>query len=252
MEITRRLFLGSAIALGGNGNPRTVWVDQDGGWEDIAAIAMLLRSPEISVAGITITSGIADSKTARERANWLLEDLHERHIRVEDTIPRDAHILATGPLTRVAALIRAGKAPASITWMGGALGVRGNARGGAEWNAAADVKALATVMQSAIPITICPLDLTNQFPSREIPLAATGTRVVTSIREAYREPGRCCWDELAAGYLAAPGLYKTSREKLRVDGFGRLSAHPSGQEVNVLTACDRDGFHNLLVRSLRF
>lgn len=250
--MTRRAFLASAFAFSGNGNPSSIWVDQDGGWEDIAAIAMLLRSPDIAVAGITITEGIAAGKTARQRAEWLLADLHDRQTTIANDFPAGAHVLATGPLTRVARLIGAGKSPASIVWMGGAVRVKGNAQGDAEWNAAADARALRAVMATTIPLTICPLDLTNQFPSRTIQLTRTGTRVVDEIAKAYAEPERFCWDELAAGYLVAPGLYRVEKLRLGANAAGKLAISQSGREVNVLTACERAGFLNLLQRSLRF
>ncbi len=227
-------------------------MDQDGGWEDVAALAILLRSPDVKVMGVATTPGIAAPETARARVKLLLEALRERDTKLVEEIPARAEILATGPLSRVARLIRAGKGPMSVIWMGGAVRVAGNAKGGAEWNAAADARAVATVFGSKVALTICPLDLTNQFRSQGELVEAGGGRIQVELRKAYGEKERYWWDELAAGYLAAPGLYERRRMMLKCDGNGRLTEESRGRSVEVLTACDGDGFRELLRRSLRF
>lgn len=238
-------------AASGNGQPREIWFDQDGGWEDVAALAMLLRSPDVRVMGITITPGIASPQLARERIQLLLDDLHETDARLVATIPGGADVLATGPLSGVARRIAANRKPRRLTWMGGAISVRGNAAGGAEWNAAADSKALRSVLQAKIPFTLCPLDLTNDFPSRSAVVEASSTRVVEEIRKAYGEPERSWWDELTAAFIVAPALFRSKVQPLLADPQGRLRIHPSGTPVTVLEGCDRNGFEALLRASLR-
>ena len=85
-------------------------------------------------------------------------------------------ILATGPLTNVAEFIK--KYPhlknkiEKIVIMGGAIHVKGNIHitdptidnSVAEWNMYADPKAAQMVFSSGIPITLVPLDATNQVP----------------------------------------------------------------------------------------
>lgn len=252
MEISRRTVLGMGFAMSGNGAPREIWMDQDGGWEDVAALAILLRSPDIRVLGIATTPGIADPQTGQSRVRQLLSDLQEREARLSDAIPARADVLATGPLTGVARLIRTGKPPSTITWMGGAIAAAGNAKGGAEWNAAADAKALSTVLASAIPLTLCPLDLTNQFPAQADLLAPGGAPVTRKIRTAYAEPGRFYWDELAAASLVAPALFERHEWNLTSDNNGRLRVSPKGRKVTVLQGCDAKAFHALLRTSLRF
>ncbi len=252
IELSRRAFAGLSYAWSGNGQPREVWLDQDGGWEDVAALAILLRSPDIKVMGVATTPGIADAQTAEYRVKMLLEALQEKETKMVADLPAKAEILATGPLTRVARLIRAGKVPKAVTWMGGAVTVAGNAKGGAEWNAAADVAALRTVMSSRVPLTICPLDLTNQFPSRAEVLPEGLKGVQAEFRKAYAEKGRFWWDELAAAYLVAPGLFRKQTLKLRVNQSGRLLEAPAGRVVDVLQGCEEQGFRALLQQSLRF
>lgn len=252
LELSRRAVLALGWASSGNAQPRQIWLDQDGGWEDVAALAILLRSPDVEVLGITITPGIASPQLARERTQLLLEDLHETKARLVATIPADADVLATGPLTGVARLIATKRTPRRLTWMGGAISVSGNAAGGAEWNAAKDSRALRTVLQAKIPFTLCPLDLTNNFPSRSAIVEASSTRAVQEIRKAYGEPERSWWDELTAAYIAAPALFRSRELRLLADSQGRLRVHRSGTPVSVLEACDHASFEALLRSSLRF
>ena len=115
-----------------------------------------------------------------------------------------------------------------------------------------DGAALGQIMQTKIPFTICPLDLTNNFRSRENVLSEGGGRVARELRQAYGEKDRYWWDELAAASLAAPGLFRREKLKLVSTRSGRLVPDKSGRLVEVLTSCDAPGFESLLNRSLRF
>ncbi|GGG25488.1 pyrimidine-specific ribonucleoside hydrolase RihA [Lysinibacillus alkalisoli] len=74
-------------------------------------------------------------------------------------------IIATGPLTNVAALLFAHPEVKSnikqISWMGGAA-VGGNMSPTTEFNAYVDPHAAAFVFQSGVPITMSPLDVTHK------------------------------------------------------------------------------------------
>lgn len=88
-------------------------------------------------------------------------------------------IMATGPLTNIAEFIQ--QYPAlherieKIVIMGGAVDVPGNIQAldresdnvVAEWNLYADPKAAEIVFASKIPVTLVPLDATNQVPMTE-------------------------------------------------------------------------------------
>ena len=83
---------------------------------------------------------------------------------------RPVTVLATGPLTNLAQALAAdpklADGIARIVIMGGAVDVDGNATvdgspAPAEWNFAADPTAAAAVFASGIPITLVPLDATN-------------------------------------------------------------------------------------------
>jgi inosine/uridine nucleosidase len=73
-----------------------------------------------------------------------------------------ATIVATGPLTNVAALLeRAPQTVREIVWMGGSTD-RGNTRPYAEFNAFVDPEAAEIVFASGVPLTMIGLNLTHQ------------------------------------------------------------------------------------------
>jgi inosine-uridine nucleoside N-ribohydrolase len=73
-----------------------------------------------------------------------------------------ATVVATGPLTNVAALLeRAPEAVSEIVWMGGST-ERGNTRPYAEFNAMVDPEAAEIVFGSGVPLTMVGLNLTHQ------------------------------------------------------------------------------------------
>ncbi len=135
-------------------------------------------------------------------------------------------ILVTGPVTNLAAaLIAEPELTAKIeelVWMGGALNVPGNVRdyehnGRAEWNAYWDPPATYNLWQSQAPITLFPLDATNQVPvtleflhrlarQRRYPLSdlagqcwALTVGTMPGYDYLYH-----MWDTLTTGYLGAP------------------------------------------------
>jgi inosine-uridine nucleoside N-ribohydrolase len=73
-----------------------------------------------------------------------------------------ATVVATGPLTNVAALLEhAPEAVTDIVWMGGSTD-RGNTRPYAEFNALVDPEAAELVFASGVPLTMVGLNLTHQ------------------------------------------------------------------------------------------
>ena len=71
-------------------------------------------------------------------------------------------VIATGPLTNVARLLRQGASGVErIVLMGGSTG-RGNMAPLAEFNILADPEAADVVFRSGVPVTMCGLDVTHQ------------------------------------------------------------------------------------------
>lgn len=189
---------------------------------------------------------------------WLARVLREA--------PEPVTILETGPLTTIAAALDLDPAVEakikSILWMGGALNVPGNIDkiieggqdGSAEWNVYWDPEGAARVWATRIPITICPLDLTNHVPITP--------EFVKKLSRQRRYPvsdlaGLCyalvthqdyfAWDVLTTSYLGQPDMF-TLREwetEIIVDGpsQGRTLVKPGGRKIMALDTVDLDRFY---------
>jgi pyrimidine-specific ribonucleoside hydrolase len=159
-------------------------------------------------------------------------------------------LVATGPLTNVALLLRA--APglrdqiAAISLMGGSLG-EGNTTASAEFNIWADPEAAAIVFESGIPITMAGLDVTHQalvLPADIARLEGLGTRAgrvfadlmrffAIHHRDRYGWDGPPIHDAVAVAWLAEPGLVRSSEMRIDVETAG---VHTRGR-----TVADREG-----------
>jgi len=111
-----------------------------------------------------------------------------------DVLTEPTTIIATGPLTNVAALVGNTNIE-RIVLMGGSTG-RGNMAPLAEFNILADPEAADVVFRSGVPITMCGLDVTHQALAtpdilRRIeaigtPLARVCHQLLTYFSDAYR------------------------------------------------------------------
>ena len=182
-------------------------------------------------------------------------------------------LMITAPLTTVSEAIAIEPAIVSkiaeIVWMGGALAVSGNVEkvfalehdGTAEWNVFWDPIAAKRIWDSEMPITLCPLDLTNTVPvtpdlirrltkQRSYPLSdLAGLCYSLAIPQNYY-----CWDILATAYLGKPELYKT--EVMTTDiiahgaSQGRTILNQDGKKIKVMTEVNRTEFYNYLLQQL--
>ena len=154
-------------------------------------------------------------------------------------------LVATGPLTNVALLLRA--APelyeriAAISLMGGSLGV-GNTTAAAEFNIWADPEAAAIVFESGIPIQMSGLDVTHQalvLPADIARLEDLGTRpgrvfadlirfFAVHHRDRYGWDGPPIHDAVAVAWLADPTL--VAGRPLRID-VETAGVHSRGRTV---------------------
>jgi len=168
--------------------------------------------------------------------------------------PRPVTIVATGPLTNVALLLRARPGLAGrierICLMGGSLG-EGNTTASAEFNIWQDPEAASIVFTSGIPISMMGLDVTHRalFLEADVArLAAIGTplaRVWVELlhffaayhRRRYGWDGSPIHDAVAVAHLAVPGLVTT--ELLRVD------VETGGALTRGRTVADREGLQGL-------
>jgi inosine-uridine nucleoside N-ribohydrolase len=175
-------------------------------------------------------------------------------------------VLALGPLTNLAAAFEADPALAGnidmIYVMGGAVDVPGSgvsdANTTAEWNIYADPPAARAVFESGAPITLVPLDATNDVPVTADYIArftdAAQTPAATFVAGRLSE-GAYFWDQLAAAVMAENGLVTlTPRDVTVIDDGGaedgRTKPVGNGSEIIVATAPDVEAFQQLFIETL--
>jgi pyrimidine-specific ribonucleoside hydrolase len=186
-------------------------------------------------------------------------------------------LVATGPLTNVALLLRAAPELAgrigAISLMGGSLG-EGNTTPAAEFNIWADPEAADIVFRSGIPILMSGLDVTHQalvLPddvARMEGLRTRSGRVFADLmrffaihhRERYGWDGPPVHDAVAVVRLIDPGLVTARRLHVAVDtsdgpSRGRtvgeaevVGGQPANAEVGV--GIDRMGLMDLILGAL--
>jgi pyrimidine-specific ribonucleoside hydrolase len=83
-------------------------------------------------------------------------------------------VIATGPLTVVAAALQAGQPVDEVVWMGGAVACGGNMTAAAEFNAWLDPEACDHVLASGVGVAMVPLDITHQVSLDPAELRAMG------------------------------------------------------------------------------
>jgi pyrimidine-specific ribonucleoside hydrolase len=216
------------------------------------------RTPADGFFGVPLppTAGRPDPR----RAVGLLEEAITRS-------PRPVELVALGPLTDVAELLRthprAADAIAGIHAMAGTVDAPGNigtGHEGAEYNLWVDPVAADEVLRSDIPMTLVPLDATNAVPATVFfalalqrfhygtaPAALAWELVETTRMHAG---GNYFWDPLAAAALAAPAVARFRTERLRVTRDGRLVRDRSRRELRVAVGADRGRFERELLRTL--
>ena len=174
-------------------------------------------------------------------------------------------LYAVAPLTNVARALDATPELTQkidrIVIMGGAVDSAGNvADTGAEWNLWIDVPAAARVLASSVPVTLVPLDATDDVPtpgfwdldlqqveqSKAVEYLAAMVRAFPATTSGFFY----LWDELAAAVAAGEELVDLEQVPLVVvaepgPNFGSTVREPSGRVVTVATAVpDPDAFYD--------
>ena len=219
---------------------------------------------------------IIDNFPILNESNWVLPpvtDISGQEFIVDrlQNAPQPVTLMVTGPLTTVAEAIALESniiaKIAEIIWMGGALSVPGNVQrnyaleqdGTAEWNVYWDSIAAKQIWDTTIPLTLCPLDLTNSVPvtsefihqlakQRKHPLSdLAGLCYSLAIPQDYY-----FWDILATAYLARPELYQTVVRETDIittgASQGRTVLKPGGRKIRVMTQVDKEQFYNYLLQ----
>jgi len=193
-------------------------------------------------------------------------------VRVLHAAPEQVTILSTGPLSTIAAALEMDPSIEykikELIWMGGALNVPGNVDkiieggqdGSAEWNVYWDPPAAYRVWQTDIPITICPLDITNNVP--------VTSEFVRTIARNRRFPlsdfaGQCYalvthqdyffWDVLTTAYLGRPDLFELRRWETAViptgPSMGRTVVQPGGKKIKALDSVNKEEFYEYILKA---
>jgi inosine-uridine nucleoside N-ribohydrolase len=195
-----------------------------------------------------------------------------------DTIqaaPGEILVVAIGPLTNLAEAFQVDPTLASqikeIIIMGGAVDAPGNVADGdpanrvAEWNFIADPVAADIVLASGAPITLVPLDATNDVPftrsfyerlrSGALTRSAVFTYNLMYMNQWWLDGGMYWWDTLAATLVTDPELVTVEEMALDVitdEGpeMGRTVETPDGTLMRVATTADRQAFEALFLAVL--
>ncbi len=179
-------------------------------------------------------------------------------------------LLETGPMTTLAAALDIAPEIESkierILWMGGALNVPGNIShyfdgnqdGSAEWNVYWDPPAAHQVWQTSIPVTLCPLDITNQVKvtsefvrrlarQRQYPLSdLAGQCYALVMHQDY-----FFWDVLTTAYLGRPDLFQLRQVETVIipagPSQGRTKIQAGGKKIEVLDSVDVEAFYEYML-----
>lgn len=197
---------------------------------------------------------------------------------VRSAEPGTVTLCALGPLTDIAvALVKAPEVAGRIrelVVMGGACFELGNVTPAAEFNIHVDPHAAAIVVESGMPITMIPLDVTHRLlstPPRLAAIRALGNRcgpavaaLLTSFEENRRARfsarSRALHDPAVIAYLLRPALYSGREVNVAIETASPLTMGMTvvdwwgvtGRTANVrfMNTVDPKGFYGLLTEKL--
>ena len=235
-----------------------------------------LRLPLVKASEVHGKDGLGDVPA------FLPRPRKSKHPRAVETILRccDQYgarltIVAIGPLTNLALAWkknpRAMRKVGRIVTMGGAIRVPGNTGPVAEFNYFVDPDAAHIVLNSGVPLTVIPLDVTHQVVvmRREMEYrakrrASLAALAILKMTEAYMRyhldtqgfNGGYLHDPMAVGVAIDPTLVKTRNVHVDVESKGvftrgmtvtdlREHQDPSQTTVDVGVAVDRERFLKL-------
>lgn len=192
--------------------------------------------------------------------------------------PQKVTILELAPFTNIALAFQ--KAPAikdnieRIVFSGGAVNVPGNVVGKihgysnncAEYNVLVDAKAAELVFESGVPITMCPLDATEEAPigekiferfqnEKRNPSAEFVYEVIKPYVASQSDAKVYLWDPVAAAVMTDPslGTYQTMNLSVCQEpghSYGCTLKDPTGTPIQVCTSIDAHRFYSLFYKTI--
>lgn len=218
--------------------------------------------------------GLEFDQARKRKYNWSGVELLSSTVRMSE---EKVTLLTLGPLTNIAAVIEQDPSLISnlekIVIMGGAVNVPGNTANGnsdsqnemAEWNFFIDPVAVNIVLRSGAPVTMVPLDATNQVPVTtsfysKLNLNRDSSGAVLAYELFEKNPhliqgGYFFWDPLAAVLSVDDELANIQLINLRIvetDGIesGRALTSSEGWPVRVAMEVDSDRFEQVFLNGL--
>ena len=232
-----------------------LWIDTDVGDDPDDAIALLCAAghPEIDLVGVSTVDGDHDRRVSLARA------LVEAPVHAGDdpgfpdafrAAAPDA-VLAIGPLTNIAALLRGGLIP-PLTLMGGALAPvqHWGLTMTTEHNFGRDPAAAAAVLEAADPLVV-PLDVTvSTCLDRDTlgrlvaaaPVLRKPTEGFFDLQRRFGVPAAersvCLHDPLALVAMVEPAIVRVETKTVRVERDGRVVDDPRGTPCRFVAEAD--------------
>lgn len=250
--------------------------------DDAFALTLVLKSPELRLLGVTTVSGDTRAR-ARLAAKMLwvggrrdvpvaagvpgktlpiaqtkwASDFSASHLLREPAVhllsrflsryPRRITLVAIGPLTNVAALLkqdpRTGSKIKRLVMMGGSImrGYDHHSHPDPEYNIVSDVPAAQVVFSSGVPIVMAPLDVTAMLAldaqgrrrvfGRDAPL----NQALGALYRLWGRPVPILYDPMAVSLLINPHLCRFKPLAVSVDHAGYTRVQ-SGERPNVRAA----------------
>ncbi len=187
--------------------------------------------------------------------------------------PEEMTLVAVGPLTNLALAIQKNfqgmRKLKEIVIMGGAVRTGGNITPYAEFNIFSDPSAARIVFRSELPITLVPLDVTQQvsltsqwMEQRVAPLGNSFSKFAIDatgydlVRHRFRKKELIhLHDPLAVGAVIDPGLVSKERLSIEVETregqyYGRTVEMGEGPKMEVCLEVDAKGFLELFLSRL--
>lgn len=268
--------------------PTPIVLDTDigGDIDDAFALALVLHSPELDLRAVTTVSGDTHAR-ARLAAKMLAvagrtripvaagapgppmdspqtrwadgfsspelvqQDAVDLMRSAIDRAPHQLVIVAIGPLTNVAALLKRYPEDAEkihqIVLMGGSIqrGYYPNSGPTAEYNIAADAAAANTVFTAGIPILMAPLDVTARLQLQQLSLDrifALHTPLSNALQSLYKlwaQPVPTLHDPMAVALLLDPALCTRQSLAIRITDKG-MTVSMGDANPNAVVATDTD------------